>query len=142
MWELLALFGMAFSAATILPIPSEPMFLGLVALGNWSPAVLVAVATIGNTLGSCVNWAMGVYIERFRNHPRFPVKEADFARYQAMYQRYGVWSLLLGWAPIIGDPLTVMAGVMRTPLWLFVLITGVGKLIRYAALAGVLRLVW
>jgi membrane protein YqaA with SNARE-associated domain len=136
MWELSALFGMAFSAATLLPIPSEPLFLALLAKGTHSLPVLVFVATLGNTLGSTVNWALGRYVERFRDHPRFPLKGEDFAKTQRLYQRWGVWSLLLGWAPVIGDPLTVMAGVMRTPLWQFVLLTGLGKGLRYLAVAG------
>jgi membrane protein YqaA with SNARE-associated domain len=139
MWELFALFGMAFSAATLLPFPSEPLFLALIAKGTYGLPVLLAVATIGNTLGSCVNWALGRWIERFRDQPRFPLKGDDFDKTQRLYQRWGVWSLLLGWAPVIGDPLTVMAGVMRTPLWKFVLLTGLGKCLRYLAVAGIFK---
>jgi membrane protein YqaA with SNARE-associated domain len=142
MLELAGLFWAAFLSATILPGSSEAALLALIALGSWSLTVLVAVATVGNTLGSVVNWLLGLYVERWRDHPRFPVKPAEFERYRDWYRRWGVWSLLLAWVPIIGDPLTVMAGVMRTPLWLFVLVTGVGKLARYLAVAGVVRLVW
>jgi membrane protein YqaA with SNARE-associated domain len=142
MFELAGLFWAAFLSATILPGSSEAALLALMALGSWSLTVLVAVATVGNTLGSVVNWVLGLYVERWRNHPRFPVKPAEFETYQAWYRKWGVWSLLLAWVPVIGDPLTVMAGVMRTPLWLFVLVTGVGKLARYLAVAGVVRLVW
>ncbi len=140
MWELAGLFWAAFLSATILPGSSEAVLLGLIALGSWSLAVLIAVATIGNTLGSVVNWWLGLYVERWRGHPRFPVKPDEFERYQDWYRRWGVWSLLLAWVPVVGDPLTVMAGVMRTPLWLFLLVTGIGKLARYLAVAGVLRL--
>jgi membrane protein YqaA with SNARE-associated domain len=141
MWELIGLFWAAFLSATILPGSSEAALLALVTLGSWSLTALVAVATIGNTLGSMINWWLGLFVERWRAHPRFPVKPQEFSRYQDWYKCWGVWSLLLAWVPIIGDPLTVMAGVMRTPLWLFILVTGAGKLLRYLAIVGVLKLV-
>ncbi len=137
MLELSGLFWAAFLSATILPGSSEAALLALMALASWSTVTLIGVATVGNTLGSVVNWLLGLYVERWREHPRFPVKPAEFARYQAWYQRWGVWSLLLAWVPVVGDPLTVMAGVMRTPLWIFLLVTGIGKLARYLVVAGV-----
>ncbi|MFM9973125.1 MAG: YqaA family protein [Beijerinckiaceae bacterium] len=141
MWELATLFWAAFLSATILPGSSEAVLLGLIALGSWPLTTLITVATVGNTLGSVVNWWLGLFVERFRDHKRFPVKPADFERYRDWYKRWGVWSLLLAWVPVIGDPLTVMAGVMRTPLWLFILVTGIGKLARYLVVAGALKLV-
>ncbi len=141
MWELIGLFWAAFLSATILPGSSEAALLALMTLGSSSPVMLVTVATIGNTLGSVVNWVLGLTVERWRNHPRFPVKPVEFARYQDWYQKWGVWSLLLAWVPVIGDPLTVMAGVMRTPLWLFIVVTGAGKLARYLVVVGAVKLV-
>jgi membrane protein YqaA with SNARE-associated domain len=141
MIELAGLFAAAFLSATLLPGSSEAAFLALLAHGG-ALAPALAVATVGNTLGSCANWAIGRWLEHYRDHPRFPVKPATFDRYQAWYARYGVWSLLLSWTPIIGDPLTVMAGVARTPFWLFAGVVGAAKLARYAALAGAFSLVW
>jgi membrane protein YqaA with SNARE-associated domain len=141
MWELIGLFWAAFLSATILPGSSEAALLALIALGSTSLITLVATATVGNTLGSVVNWVLGLYVERWRTHPRFPVKPDDYVKYQDWYRKWGVWSLLLAWVPVIGDPLTVMAGVMRTPLWLFVLVTGIGKLARYVAVVGAVKLV-
>jgi membrane protein YqaA with SNARE-associated domain len=140
MLELAGLFWAAFLSATILPGSSEAALLALMALGSWSTALLVGVATVGNTLGSVINWLLGLYVERWRDHARFPVKPEEFLRYRDWYQRWGVWSLLLAWVPVVGDPLTVMAGVMRTPLWLFILVTGLGKLARYLVVAGVVGL--
>jgi membrane protein YqaA with SNARE-associated domain len=134
--ELSGLFWAAFLSATILPGSSEAVFLTLAALDRHAMALLVAVATLGNTLGSLPNWWLGRYVETWREHPRFPVKPQEFARYQGWYERYGRWSLLAAWVPVIGDPLTVMAGVMRTAVWQFTLLTGLGKLARYLALAG------
>jgi membrane protein YqaA with SNARE-associated domain len=141
MWELIGLFWAAFLSATVLPGSSEAALLALIALGSTSLITLVATATVGNTLGSVVNWVLGLYVERWRTHPRFPVKPDDYVKYQDWYRKWGVWSLLLAWVPVIGDPLTVMAGVMRTPLWLFVLVTGIGKLARYVAVVGAVKLV-
>lgn len=141
MWELFGLYWAAFLSATVLPGSSEAALLALIALGSWSLAALIAVATVGNTLGSVVNWWLGLFVERWRDHPRFPVKPAEFEKYRDWYRRWGIWSLLAAWVPVIGDPLTVMAGVMRTPLWLFLLVTGAGKLARYLVVAGAVRLV-
>lgn len=98
---------------------------------------LLTVATVGNVLGSVVNWVLGRYVERWRDRRWFPARPERLAKAQADYHRYGRWSLLLSWMPIIGDPLTVMAGVMREPLWSFVLIGTIAKAGRYVALATV-----
>jgi membrane protein YqaA with SNARE-associated domain len=140
--ELSGLFWAAFLSATILPGSSEAVLAGLIAFGGQPLWLLVAVATVANTLGSVINWLLGLYVERFRGHPRFPVKPADFERYADWYRRWGRWSLLASWVPVIGDPLTVMAGVMRTPLWQFLLLTGAGKLARYLVIAGAFNALW
>ncbi|TJX06226.1 MAG: DedA family protein [Mesorhizobium sp.] len=127
---------MAFAAATILPAQSEAALAGLLASGAFSPAMLVAVASIGNILGSAVNWGLGRGIERFRDRPWFPLRPPRLNRATSWYHRYGRWSLLLSWMPIVGDPLTVVAGVLREPLWSFVAIVAVAKLSRYLVVAG------
>ena len=139
MTELAALSGLfmaAFVAATILPAQSEAVLVGLIYTGNYAVWILVAVASVGNVLGSVVNWLLGRGIERFRNRPWFPVKQASLQRAQGWYQRYGKWSLLLSWAPIIGDPLTVVAGVMREPFPVFLLLVTIAKVGRYVVLAS------
>ncbi|TIQ13539.1 YqaA family protein, partial [Mesorhizobium sp.] len=68
------------------------------------------------------NWALGRGLERFRDGPWFPLRPATLNRATNWYHRYGRWSLLLSWMPIVGDPLTVVAGVLREPLWSFVAI--------------------
>ncbi|MDX8480479.1 YqaA family protein [Mesorhizobium sp. VK24D] len=130
------LFLAAFAAATILPLQSEAVLVGLLLAGTHSPLALVLVATIGNVLGSAVNWLLGRGIDRFRDSKWFPAKPAALDRAAARYHRYGRWSLLLSWAPVIGDPLTVMAGVLREPLWSFLAIVTVAKASRYLALAA------
>ena len=114
------------------------MLIGLLSSGTGNPAWLFAVATVGNTLGSAVNWVIGRGIARFRDRPWFPVSEA---RYQAAcrhFARYGLWSLLFAWLPFIGDPLTVVAGALRVPFGRFLALVAIGKATRYAmVIAGV-----
>lgn len=129
------LFGLAFAAATIFPAQSEAALAGLIALGNQPTTVLVAVASVGNVLGSLVNWLLGRGLERFRDRKWFPAGDRTFDRASAWYRRYGRWTLLLSWAPFIGDPLTVVAGVLREPLWSFLLLVTIAKVGRYVLLA-------
>ncbi|MDN2567683.1 DedA family protein [Aquibium sp. A9E412] len=130
------LFAAAFLAATLLPAQSEALLVGLTAAGGLPVVLLVAVASLGNVLGAVVNWALGRGIERFRERRWFPAGPAALDRASAWYGRYGRWSLLLSWMPVIGDPLTLVAGVLREPLWRFLLLVGIAKTGRYAALAA------
>lgn len=131
------LFAIAFVAATILPAQSEAALVALLVAGQQSPVLLVAVASVGNVLGAVVNWALGRGVERFRDRKWFPVKPAQLDRATGWYRRWGRWSLLLSWAPIGGDALTVAAGVLREPLWSFILLVAVAKTVRYIVLAAV-----
>ena len=130
------LFLAAFVAATILPAQSEAVLAGLLATGSHAPALLILVAGTGNVLGSVVNWLLGRGIERFRGARWFPVSERQLDRAGRWYRKYGWWSLLLSWAPVIGDPLTVAAGVMREPFARFLLVVSIAKFGRYIALAA------
>ncbi|MBC2775379.1 DedA family protein [Rhizobium sp. AQ_MP] len=133
----LALFLAAFLAATIVPAQSEAVLVGLILAQDQPVMLLLLVATAGNVLGSVVNWLLGRFIEHFRDRPWFPVPPAKLARAEAWYRRFGIWSLLLSWVPIIGDPLTVIAGVLRTPFLTFLLLVTVAKAGRYLALAAI-----
>ncbi|WP_425074160.1 YqaA family protein [Sagittula sp. S175] len=128
------LFIAAFGAATVLPFQSEIVFAGLQAQGLWPLWWLVVVASVGNTLGSVVNYGMGVWVEHYRHRRWFPASEAQLDRAQRWYARWGVWTLLLSWAPL-GDAITLAAGIMRTPLWLFVALVGFAKTVRYIVFA-------
>lgn len=132
MTSYLLLFGSAFLAATILPFYSEVVLFALVREGG-NAAVLVTVATLGNTLGAVVNWLLGRYLLHFQDRRWFYFSRAQVARAQRWFQRYGFWTLLLAWAPIGGDALTLVAGIMKVRLWLFVLLVGAGKALRYVA---------
>ncbi|WP_027620896.1 YqaA family protein [Pseudomonas sp. Pse1] len=129
------LFVAAFGAATLLPLQSEAVLVGLLLNGQYGMWLLLAVATVGNVLGSLVNWWLGRRIERFKDRRWFPVSPARLEQAGQHYRRYGHWSLLLSWLPIVGDPLTLVAGVMREPLARFLLIVTLAKGARYAVLA-------
>ena len=137
MIEYFILFGSAFLAATILPFYSEFVLFALVEEdGFWLP---VLVATTGNTLGALVNWWLGKELLRFQNKRWFYFSESQIARAQRWFSRYGKWSLLMAWAPIGGDALTLIAGIMRIPIPVFLILVGLGKLVRYV-LVGYLSL--
>lgn len=128
----LSLFASAFIAATILPFSSEALLFALLHAGG-DATVLVVVATLGNTLGSVVNWLLGRFLLHFRDRRWFYFSAAQIERAQRWFQRYGVWSLLLAWVPIVGDALTLIGGVMQVRLSLFILLVGLGKGLRYVA---------
>ena len=130
MTPLLLLFGASFLAATILPFSSEVYLFTLLRAGN-DPVVLVWVATLGNTLGGVVNWGLGRYLLNFKDRRWFYFNSQQIERAQNWFQRYGFWSLLLAWLPVVGDGLTLIAGTMRVRLWLFILLVGLGKGLRY-----------
>lgn len=134
---LLGLFSSALIAATLFPAQSELVLAGLLIAGKQPVSMLILVATVGNVLGSVINWWLGRYLEHFRERRWFPFKPQALERAASWYHRYGRWSLLLSWMPIIGDPLTLVAGVLREPLPTFIAIVTLAKLGRYLVLAAV-----
>lgn len=131
------LFLAAFGAATLLPLQSEAVLVALLLRGEQPAGALLLVATLGNVLGSLVNWVLGRFLERWRGLRWFPVKADALERARRHYGRWGYWSLLASWMPIVGDPLTLAAGVMREPLWRFLLLVTIAKGGRYALLAAI-----
>ncbi|WP_452033646.1 YqaA family protein [Azospirillum palustre] len=129
-----SLFLVALVAATIFPAQSELLLAGLHASGNYHDGLLILVATVGNVAGSTINWALGRYLMHIQDRRWFPVSRPLVERATGWYQRFGVWSLLLAWVPVIGDPLTLVAGILRVDLRLFLLLVTVGKLGRYVVL--------
>lgn len=135
MIALTALFGVAFGAATILPFQSEIVFVPMQLSGNWPIWLLVAVASVGNTLGSFASYLLGRGIEHFRHRRWFPVTEAQLDRAQNWFQKWGVWALLLSWAPF-GEAIVMTSGILRTPIPLFLALVGLAKTLRYIVVAA------
>ncbi|AYO53289.1 YqaA family protein [Acinetobacter wuhouensis] len=127
----LLLFLSAFGAATLLPLQSEAVLVGLFLQEKYSAYLLLLVATLGNVLGSCVNWYLGLRIERFKHKKWFPVSEHNMLKAESIYQKYGFWSLLLSWTPVIGDPIALIAGLMKENFWRFLFIVTIAKAGRY-----------
>ena len=121
-------------AATVLPFQSEIIFAGLQVAGMAPVWLLVVVASVGNTLGTYVNYWLGWRLETAGGHRWLKIPDDKFARARRWWDRWGVWMLLASWLPI-GDLTTVIAGAMRTPLWLFTLMVAVAKTGRYIVLA-------
>ena len=130
-----ALFAIAFVAATILPAQSEAALVGL-QLAGYPAVLLVAVASIGNTLGAVVNWALGRGVEHYRDRRWVPISASALDRASGWYRKWGRWSLLFAWAPVGGDALTVAAGVLREPFWSFLALVAIAKTGRYVVLAA------
>jgi membrane protein YqaA with SNARE-associated domain len=126
----LSLFFTALIAATLFPLSSEALLVALLHQ-QYSPLLLWLAATSGNTFGSCINWYLGKECLRWQDKKWFPVKPAQLARAQQQFQRYGLWSLLFAWVPVVGDPLTFVAGVMRISFWKFFVLVAFGKSLRY-----------
>jgi len=135
----LGLFLSSFLAATFLPVVSEAVIAGLAASGDYQTLWLLVVASVGNTLGSVVNWLMGRFLIQYQYRGWFPVKPKQLDRASRVFNRWGVWSLLLAWTPFLGDPLTFVAGVLRVPFPLFLLLVAISKTGRYAVLLGLVQ---
>lgn len=131
------LFAAAFVAATILPAQSELLLTTMLVSGRFEPWALLVMATAGNVLGSLVNWGLGRHFAHFRNARWFPASPAVMDRAEHWFGRFGAPVLLLSWLPIIGDPLTVAAGVLRMRFAAFLIVVTMAKAARYLVLAAV-----
>jgi membrane protein YqaA with SNARE-associated domain len=137
LWPYLSLAFSAFISATLLPFGSELVLAGLLSQG-YPVVMLWGIATVFNTLGSVVNWYLGTELLKFQHKNWFMFKPAQISQASSSFQRWGLPSLLLAWLPVIGDPLTLIAGVLRVPLLWFVVLVGLGKGLRYAVVIGLM----
>lgn len=125
------LFVAALLAATIIPASSEIALGAMVASGTGDPIWLFFVATAGNVLGSVINWLLGRFMAEFRDRRWFPIDPQSYDKAARAFRRWGLWSLLFAWVPIIGDPLTVVAGALRIGFGRFLTLVTLGKATRY-----------
>ncbi len=138
----LGLFLTAFLAATIVPFSSEALLVAMQVSGGFPVAGLLVAASLGNTLGAVANWGLGRFCLHWQDRKWFPVKRRELERASAWFNRYGIWSLLLAWVPIIGDPITLAAGVLKTRFLPFLLLVAISKTGRYAVLLGTIDWLW
>ena len=125
------LFIISFLAATILPLSSELILSTMLLTDSFDKYLLLVVASFGNILGSSVNWYLGKKILIFKDKKWFPANERQIAKGEIYFKKYGIWSLLLAWVPIIGDPLTIVAGILRVKYFTFLLLVSISKISRY-----------
>jgi membrane protein YqaA with SNARE-associated domain len=137
LWPYAALGVWSFLAATLLPLGSEVALVGQIKAGLGIPAWLIVAATIGNVAGSLFNWWLGLHVRHYETRAWFPIAPAAIDKATTHFARWGTWSLLLAWLPVIGDPLTLVAGILRVPLWLFLPLVTIGKAARYLVIASV-----
>lgn len=128
------LFLTAFVAATLLPAGSEAAFAALLAAESGDPVVLFFCAVTGNTLGACLNWWLGLKALHFQNRRWVPFSAEQIDKASKRFKRYGSWSLLFAWLPVVGDPLTFIAGSLRIRFALFLPLVLAGKAGRYAVI--------
>ena len=127
----LSLFSISFLAATILPFSSELTLAGLISTSNYDNLILLVVASFGNVLGSVFNWSLGFYSRNLSTKKWFPFKETQIERSSKWFSKFGKWSLLFAWVPIVGDPLTFVAGLLRVRFFDFIILVAIGKVSRY-----------
>lgn len=132
--SLSGLFLAAFLAATPIPFQSEVVFLALLAAQTADPVILVIVASVGNILGSCLTYAVGRGVGGQRSARWFPVRPDQLAKAEAWFQKWGLWALLVSWAPG-GDLIVALSGVLRVPVVIFLGLVTIAKTLRYAAVA-------
>ena len=127
----LSLFFISFLAANILPFSSELSLAGLITTSNYDNVLLLIVASFGNVLGSVVNWVLGFYSRNLTIKKWFPFKETQIERSSKWFNKFGKWSLLFAWVPILGDPITLVAGLLRVRFLDFIILVAIGKVSRY-----------
>ena len=127
----ISLFISSFLSSTVLPGHSEITLTTFILLEKYSQFLLIFFASLGNILGSIINWYLGFYITKFINKSWFPFKKKQLHNVSLWYLKYGKWSLFLSWVPFVGDPLTIVAGMFRVPLIIFITIVSISKILRY-----------
>ncbi len=132
--SLSVLFILSFLAATVVPIGSE-WLLAVMILSGFSPTQTVFTATSGNYLGGCTTYLIGIYGSDFFIRKLLRINDSDLIKAKRIYRKYGSWSLLLSWLPVVGDPLCLLAGIFKVGFTRFSLLIFSGKFFRYAALA-------
>ena len=130
------LFTVSFLASTLLPLGSE-WLLVMMLVSGYEPLTTVAVATAGNYLGAVTSYLIGMFGGEWLIVTVLRVSPEQQERARNHYRRYGIFTLLFSWLPLVGDPLCLAGGVLRINFWLFTLLVASGKLVRYAVTAWI-----
>ena len=128
------LFILSFFASTVLPLGSEWLLIVMIVQGFPLPDVIIT-ATAGNYLGACTTYLIGIWGAHFVIRKILRIDDAQLVRVKKLYKKYGTFSLLFSWLPVIGDPLCLIAGIFRINFVHFSILVFVGKFFRYAILA-------
>lgn len=124
-------FFSSLLSATLIPATSEAVLIATVLHGDTNLWFLALIATFGNTAGAIINWAIGTFLSGLSKKSWFPIKKKMLVKAEGHFKKYGVWSLLFSWMPIIGDPLTLVAGYLKVPFLIFFVLVFLGKAARY-----------
>ena len=127
----LSLFTISFLAATILPFSSELMLASMLSIENYNRTLLIIFSSLGNILGSVFNWLLGFYFIKLQGKSWFPFSNEQISKSTLWFRKYGQWSLLFAWVPLVGDPLTFVSGTMKTKFLTFIILVSIGKIARY-----------
>ncbi|MBR7889826.1 DedA family protein [Marinomonas sp. A79] len=130
--EYCVVFAVSLLSATLLPLGSEGVLLYYASEADLTTSLLWLAASIGNTLGGMTNWFLGLYLLRYHEKKWFPISPALREKSAVLFNRYGQWSLLLTWLPIVGDGIALVSGVLRTSFWVVLPLVFIGKAARYA----------
>ena len=134
----LSLFVVSFLSATIFPASSELTLIGLISMKEYNTFSLLSAASLGNIMGSSLNWFLGFYLLKYINKKWFPFSQDQINRASSWFKRFGIWSLLFAWLPLVGDPLTLIAGILRIKFIFFIILVATGKILRYLVLISLL----
>jgi len=126
-----SLFISSFLSSTLLPGHSELTLTAFILMKKYPVINLIIFASTGNILGSLINWFMGYYLTKLKDKKWFPLNKLQLTRASKWFLKYGKWSLFFCWVPIVGDPLTIVAGIFRFPIDIFILIVSFAKTMRY-----------
>ena len=126
-----SLFISSFLSSTLLPGHSELTLTAFILMKKHPVINLIFFASTGNILGALINWCMGYYLTKLKDKKWFPLNKLQLTRASKWFLKYGKWSLFFCWVPIIGDPLTIVAGIFRFPIHIFILIVSFAKTMRY-----------
>ena len=125
------LFLISFLAPTIFPLSSKLTLIGLLKSGSNNSHLLIDISSLGNILGSVFNWFLGFYLLKYINKKWFSFKQNQINFASKRFNKFGIWSLLFSWLPVIGYPLTLIAGILRVNFLLFLILVTIRKTSRF-----------